>query len=146
MQSFIGTSTNLVVQALMVNARKTDPSMPLMSMFTITPVGGACAVAGILFIVTASRWLLPTRHAFREEIGDTRQDTVEMRVQPGSLVDGLTIEAAGLRHLPGAYLSTIERTGETLVAVARSRCGMGTIVSCSSASSTRSSTCSEYVA
>ncbi len=52
----------------MVNARKTDPAMPLMTMFTIIPIGGACALAGILFIVTASRWLLPDRIAFREEI------------------------------------------------------------------------------
>ena len=90
--------------------------MPLMGMFTITPVGGACALAGIAFIVLGSR-LLPARHAFRGDIGDARQYTVEMRVQPNSVVDGLTIEAAGLRHLPGAYLSAIERDGETLVAV-----------------------------
>jgi di/tricarboxylate transporter len=40
-----------------------------------------------------------------------------MQVLPGSQVDGLTIEKAGLRHLPGAYLSAIERNDETLVAV-----------------------------
>lgn len=115
--TLIGTSTNLVVHALMVNARKTDPDMPLMTMFTLTPVGVPCAVVGLLFIVIASRWLLPSRKTFLADVADARQYTVEMQVLPGSQVDGLTIEKAGLRHLPGAYLSAIERDGETLVAV-----------------------------
>jgi hypothetical protein len=37
--TLIGTSTNLVVQSLMIEARKTDPSMPVMGMFTIGAVG-----------------------------------------------------------------------------------------------------------
>jgi di/tricarboxylate transporter len=115
--TLIGTSTNLVVHALMMNARKTEPDMPLMTMFTLTPVGVPCAVAGLLFIVIASRWLLPSRKTFLADVADARQYTVEMQVLPGSQVDGLTIEQAGLRHLPGAYLSAIERDGETLVAV-----------------------------
>jgi di/tricarboxylate transporter len=117
MCTLIGTSTNLVVHGLMVSARRTDPEMPLMSMFTLTPVGVSCAVTGVLFILIASRWLLPERIALREEIGDARQYTVEMRVARGSAVEGLTIESAGLRHLPGAYLSAIERNGEVLIAV-----------------------------
>ena len=117
MCTLIGTSTNLVVHGLMVNAQKTDPGMPLMGMFTLTPVGMSCAVTGVLFILIGSRWLLPERTALRDEIGDARQYTVEMRVAPGSAVDGLTIESAGLRQLPGAYLSAIERDGEVLVAV-----------------------------
>jgi len=115
--TLIGTSTNLVVHALMVNARKTDPSMPLMSMLTLTPVGLVCAAVGLAFIVIASRWLLPDRGSFRADTADPRQYTVEMQVEPGSAVDGLSIERAGLRRLPGSYLSAIERDGETLVAV-----------------------------
>jgi di/tricarboxylate transporter len=115
--TLIGTSTNLVVHALMVNARKTDPSMPLMGMLTLAPVGVVCAATGLLFIVIASRWLLPDRGSFRADTSDPRQYTVEMQVEPGSAVDGLSIERAGLRRLPGSYLSAIERDGETLVAV-----------------------------
>ena len=115
--TLIGTSTNLVVHALMVNARKTDPSMPLMGMFTLTPIGLACGIAGMAFIVGSSRWLLPTRTPFRTEVADPRQYTVEMRVDAGSAIDGLTIERAGLRQLPGSFLSAIERDGDTMVAV-----------------------------
>jgi di/tricarboxylate transporter len=115
--TLIGTSTNLVVHALMVDARQTDPAMPLMSMFTLTPVGAAAAVVGLLFILITSRWLLPSRKPFLAEVADPRQYTVEMKVESGSPVDGLTIERAGLRRLPGSYLTAIERDGETLVAV-----------------------------
>ena len=117
MCTLIGTSTNLVVHALMVNARKTDPAMPLMTMFTITPVGGACAVAGILFIVTASRWLLPSGLLSAKRSPMRGSTPLRCASSQRSIVDGLTIEAAGLRHLPGAYLSAIERDGDTLVAV-----------------------------
>lgn len=37
--TLIGTSTNLVVQGLMIEAQKTDPSMPTMTMWTLTPIG-----------------------------------------------------------------------------------------------------------
>jgi di/tricarboxylate transporter len=115
--TLIGTSTSLVVHALMVAGRAADPDMPLMSLFTLAPVGGACVIVGLAFTLGTSHWLLPERRAFRAEVEDPRQYTVEMQVQPGSPVDGLTIERAGLRHLPGAYLAAIERQGETMIAV-----------------------------
>lgn len=119
--TLIGTSTNLVVQALLVEARRTDPSVPLMGMLTLTPIGVPVAIAGVGLIIVLSRWLLPDRRAFRADVQDARQYSVEMMVQPGSRVDGLTIEGAGLRHLPGAFLSAIERDGEAMPAVAPSQ-------------------------
>ncbi len=115
--TLIGTSTNLVVHALMVQARKTDPSMPIMGMFTIGAVGLPVAIAGVLYVLATSRLLLPTRQGFRSQVADPRQYTVEMLVEPGSVIDGQTIEGAGLRNLPGMYLSAVERDTESLVAV-----------------------------
>jgi Trk K+ transport system NAD-binding subunit len=40
-----------------------------------------------------------------------------MQIQPGSAVDGLSIERARLRRLAGSYLSAIERAGTTMEAV-----------------------------
>jgi di/tricarboxylate transporter len=117
MCTLIGTSTNLVVQALLVETRKTDPSVPLMGMFTLTPVGLPVALAGLLFVFVASRWLLPERRAFRADVADPREYTVEMVVEARSAIDGRTIEEAGLRHLPGMFLSSIERGDETMIAV-----------------------------
>jgi di/tricarboxylate transporter len=117
MSTLIGTSTNLVVQAQLVQTRKTDPSLQLFSMFTLTPIGLPIAIAGLVYVVAASRRLLPDRRSFLLQVSDARQYTVEMLVQPGSPIEGQTIESAGLRRLPGAFLSAIERNGETLVAV-----------------------------
>jgi len=115
--TLIGTSTNLVVQAQLVAARHTDPSIPLLGMFTLTPVGLPVALAGVGFILIASRWLLPERRAFLADVADPRQYTIEMLIEPASPIAGQTIERAGLRRLPGAFLSAIERDGETMVAV-----------------------------
>ena len=115
--TLIGTSTNLVVQSLMIEARKVDPTMPVMGMFTIGAVGLPAAVAGLAYVVLASGRLLPDRRAPRAELADMREYSVEMLVQPRSAIDGLSIEEAGLRHLPGMYLAAVERGGETLAAV-----------------------------
>jgi di/tricarboxylate transporter len=116
--TLIGTSTNLVVQGLMIEAQKTNPSMPRMGFWTIGAVGLPCTIAGGLFILITSRWLLKDRSAPAIQAADPRQYTVEMLVQPGSGIDGRTIEQAGLRHLPGTYLAEIQRDGQTLAAVA----------------------------
>jgi di/tricarboxylate transporter len=115
--TLIGTSTNLVVQGLLVDARRTDPTVPVMGMFTITAIGVPVAVVGLAYVLVASRRLLPDRRGFRANVADARQYTLEMLVQPGSAIEGQTIEAAGLRRLPGMFLTAIERNGETLVAV-----------------------------
>ncbi len=115
--TLIGTSTNLVVQAMMIEAQKSDPSMPIMGMWTISPVGVPCAIAGVLFVILASRRLLVDRKSARAELSNPREYTVEMLVEPGSPIDGQTIERAGLRHLPGVYLSAIERNGEPIAVV-----------------------------
>lgn len=117
MCTLIGTSTNLVVQGLMIEARKTDPAMPVMEMFTLTPIGVPAALLGIAFILLAAPRLLPDRKSARAKLADAREYTVEMRVEPGGAIDGQTIEAAGLRHLPGLYLAAIERRGDSLVGV-----------------------------
>ena len=78
--TLIGTSTNLVVHALMVQARATDPTMPIMGMFTISAVGVPVALAGLMFIFLVSRWLLPDRRTFRELTDAPRQYTLEMLV------------------------------------------------------------------
>jgi di/tricarboxylate transporter len=115
--TLIGTSTNLVVQGLMIQAQRTDPNMPTMGMWTISPIGVPAAIAGVIFIIVFSRRLLPERKSAGANLSDPREYTLEMLVEPKGAVDGISIERAGLRHLPGMYLAGIERNGEPLVAV-----------------------------
>lgn len=114
--TLVGTSTNLVVQGLMHKAASKDPNFPVFSFWTLTPVGLSVATAGFLFFFFFGRRLLPDRGAVLTESADPRQYTVEMMVEPGSAIDGKTIEEAGLRHLPGAYLIEIDRDGQVLAA------------------------------
>jgi hypothetical protein len=44
--TLIGTSTNLVVQGLMIQAQQTDPTMPTLGMWTLTPIGLVSATIG----------------------------------------------------------------------------------------------------
>ncbi len=115
--TLIGTSTNLLVQGLLLEAQKTDATIPTLGMFTLTPVGLPVALIGAAFILLVSSRLLPDRRSALFTFENPRQYTVEMTVEPGSPIDGLTIEAAGLRHLPGLFLAAIERNGLRRVAV-----------------------------
>jgi len=109
--TLIGTSTNLVVNGLLI-----ESGLPGLGMFDISPIGIPCAIAGFLYVLAIARWL-PERISFAAETEDTREYTVEMIVQPDSPLIGKTIEEAGLRHLPGLFLSEIDRDGQILSAV-----------------------------
>jgi len=111
--TLIGTSTNLVVNGLMI----ADSGMSGLCMFDIAWVGVPSAAIGIAFVLLMSRWLLPDRKPPISFSDDPRQYTVEMTVDPDGPLVGQTIEQAGLRHLPGLFLSEIDRNGEILTAV-----------------------------
>ena len=111
--TLIGTSTNLVVSGLLIEA--TDH--PGLGIFDVTPVGLPCAIAGLVYLFVGQRWLLPTRKPVMGERDDMRQYTVEMVVAPRSPLAGKTVEQAGLRHLPGLYLAEIARGAQIIPAV-----------------------------
>jgi di/tricarboxylate transporter len=113
MCSLIGTSTNLVVNGLLIEATNSSG----LKMFDITWVGLPCAIAGFLFVLFTHQWLLPNRQAAISDADDLRQYTVEMSVIPDSPLVGKTVEKAGLRHLPDLYLAEIRRGTQVLPAV-----------------------------
>lgn len=111
--TLIGTSTNLVVNGLLIS----DTNHPGLGMFDLAWVGLPCAIAGLVYLLGLSRWLLPARKPPISIADDPREYTVEMIVDPAGPLVGQSIEQAGLRHLPGMYLMEIDRDGQTLVAV-----------------------------
>ncbi|MEL7264985.1 MAG: SLC13 family permease, partial [Planctomycetota bacterium] len=80
-------------------------------------IGVPATIAALIYIMIATRYLLPARRAAVSRGDDMRQYTVEMRVKPGGPMVGQTIESAGLRSLPGLFLADIERDGALLGAV-----------------------------
>ncbi|MFW6049707.1 MAG: SLC13 family permease [Myxococcota bacterium] len=111
--TLIGTSTNLVVAGM---ALARDPGLRF-GMFEIAWLGVPVLVVGTLYVLIASRWLLPDGGRSREMLANPREYTVLMRVEDESPIVGQAIEQAGLRHLPGLYLVEIERDGEVMPAV-----------------------------
>ena len=110
--TLIGTSTNLVVNGLLIERANIN-----LGMFEIMPIGLPMAVIGVLFIILTSRWLLPDRRPAMSPNDDPRRYTMEMLVDLNGPLVGKTIESAGLRHLPDCYLMEIDRGGIILPAV-----------------------------
>jgi len=111
--TLIGTSTNLVVNGLLISEKGTSG----LGMFTITWVGLPCALVGAAYLLLAGHRFLPDRQPAISTADDPRRYTVEMMVDPTGPLVGRTIEKAGLRHLPNLYLMQIERDGEVRPAV-----------------------------
>lgn len=117
--TLIGTSGNIVVRGLLTDAQSQGQFTDVhIGMFTIAAIGLPVLVLGVAYLLITSSWLLPKGRTHNLKQGeDAREYVVELMVQPGSAIDGKTIELAGLRSLPGVYLADIERNGQRLVAV-----------------------------
>lgn len=114
MITLVGTSTNLIVNGLVIKQFGSSP----LHLFDLAWVGIPVTIMAIAFIVATSRWLLPDRKpAVTQFLDNVRQYTVEVMVEANGPLVGKSIEAAGLRHLPGLYLAEIDRGGHLLTAV-----------------------------
>lgn len=110
----IGTSTNLVISGLLEATGE-----PAVGFFEITAVGLPIAIVGGVMLVLLTPKLLPIRRSVRQEADDeTRHFVFDMVVEGTGQVNGRTVEAAGLRHLSGSFLATLERDGDLLAPVA----------------------------
>ncbi|WEG13513.1 SLC13 family permease [Pullulanibacillus sp. KACC 23026] len=108
--TLMGTSTNLVVQGLLL-----DNGIKSFNLFTLTPVGVVVAVVGLLFIFLIGIKLLPEHKGFEQKVReDSREYLAEMRVDDSFPYVNQSIDAAGLRKLKGLYLIEIIRGEERL--------------------------------
>lgn len=106
--TLIGTSTNLVVNGMLIKATGFS-----LSMFELAWVGLPCAVVGTLFMVTIGRRLLPNNRDLEADTGRTgREYVVEMQVPAGSRLIGKSVEEGGLRRLHIAYLAKLQRDNQ----------------------------------
>lgn len=111
--TIIGTSTILTVVG-MVNAAGLEP----WGFFEPAPVGGLIACAGLLYLLFIAPRHLPVHMEAPEELDDrTREYTSAMRVTDGSPLDGMTVEEANLRALPGLFLVEIDRGAHLITPV-----------------------------
>ena len=97
--TLIGSSTNLVIAGMVIDfLAKSRPNMPPLreiGMFDLTYVGLPATIAGILFLMLTSRFLLPAPKK-ADAIGDfERLYDSEFRVLKGSSLIGKSIEELG---------------------------------------------------
>ena len=111
--TLIGTSTNLVVHGLLLEAGYEG-----FSFFEITRIGVPVALLSILFMTLVGKYLLPDRKDVITELGEnTREFVVELKVGEEYPHLNQTIEQANLRHLPGLFLFQISRDDQTIAPV-----------------------------
>ena len=110
----IGTSTNLTVSGLL-----RESGMPPLELFELAPVGLPIALVGTGAMVLLAQKLLPDRSKGGDTVDDrVREFSVTMTVAEAGPLDGVSVEAGGLRHLQGVFLAQIERSGEVIAPVA----------------------------
>lgn len=111
--TLIGTSTNLIVNGLLIQEATTDA----IGIFEPGLIGVPCAIAGFLYLTFFAKKLLPTRGSGYDTFKDPREYTIELIVNGDSSLPGKTVEEAGLRNLPGLFLAEIYRKDHIIAAV-----------------------------
>jgi di/tricarboxylate transporter len=111
--TLIGTSTNLIVNGLLIDEASTDT----IGIFEPALIGVPAAIVGFIYLTVFAKKLLPDRGSGFDTFKDPREYTIEMIVEEGSPLPGKTVEEAGLRHLPGLYLVEIYRQDHIIAAV-----------------------------
>ena len=126
--TMIGTASNLLVIGLLHDYLSTDrpwlndmgfTSPPeWVQFFGVAAIGLPCVILGIAMIILCSRWLLPERVGVDQvDLDNSKKYQTQMIVEDNAAIIGQSIEEAGLRNLPGLYLSSIERNDVHLPAV-----------------------------
>jgi di/tricarboxylate transporter len=113
MCTLIGTSTNLIVNALLTQA---VPDHGL-GLFDLVWIGLPLTAIGFVYILVASPHLLPDRQSPVEQLENAREYSVEARVLPNGPLVGRSIAEVGLRSLKFAYVLDIQRGDRLLTAV-----------------------------
>jgi di/tricarboxylate transporter len=93
--TLIGTSTNLVISGLMVNA-----GLPPLGMFELTAIGLPILIIGIIYMNTIGSKLIPDRGISQDYTADfdIQPYLTEVEVLPGSPLIGSSLTDSGLGH------------------------------------------------
>lgn len=120
MCTLIGTSTNLVVHGMALEEATRNPAVRGLSMFELGQVGAFIAIAGLLYIYIASKWLLPEKR--RSESSTQTTQPENSRYYRVDVVLGARFPAIGKKILDfnfqqkyGATVLELHRGGETYI-------------------------------
>lgn len=117
MITLIGTSTNLVLNGLIIQS-----GLPSLLFSDFLYLGLIVAFFGIIYLTIFSEALLPNHTASKAKVlKDLHEYLVETRIRPDSPLIGKTIEEAGLRHLKELFLVELKRGDRVIPAVSSER-------------------------
>lgn len=115
--TLIGTSTNLIVNGLVID-QKVFPKIESLELFDFVYVGLPMAIIGILYLVFFSDKLLPSYLNSIEQFDDEAQNyIVEAQIRKNSPLIGKTVEDAHLRNLEGLFLVQVIRGNHRYTAI-----------------------------
>ena len=107
--TLVGTSTNLLVNSLMIGQQ-----LPPLQIFDLFPVGILIVLACGTTMVLLYPRILPEQPPADEELSDY---FLEAKVLPDSPLVGASVESAGLRQLSHLFLAEIVREGHIIAPV-----------------------------
>lgn len=111
MVTLIGTSTNMIVNSLVVSNGGEG-----LSILDFTPVGLMLFAGGMIYVVFIGFRMLPVRKSPSEKLAESpREYITNLIVNSGSDLVGKTVDAASLRSLKDLFLVEILR-GESVIA------------------------------
>lgn len=109
--TLIGTSTNLIVNGLLVD-QGIIPGLAPLKIFDFAAVGLPMIIIGWLYLMFVGDRLLPARpDALTQFSLGSREYLIEAKVRDKSPLIGKTIEEAGLRQKSGVHIVEIWRRG-----------------------------------
>ncbi|HEX8280134.1 MAG TPA: SLC13 family permease, partial [Chthoniobacterales bacterium] len=125
--TLIGTSTNLVVSGLL-----TQYQLAPMGMFELAPVGLPITIAGLIYMMTLGRRIIPDRFRPEEITGGSqgiRAYLTELLILPDSNLIGKTIAQSGLgRDLDLTALRVVRNKTQSIPARAETMLEAGDVV------------------
>ncbi len=113
MVTLIGTSTNMIVNSLVVGSGHDE-----LSILEFAPVGLMILAGGMVYILFFAWKLLPDRKNPSESFAESpREYVTNLVIQPGSFFVNKTVEEAQLRNLKGLFLVEIVRSEKVIAPV-----------------------------
>ena len=111
--SLIGGAVNLIIAGMVVDAIAAGQlhGMQPVGMFDLAWLGVPITIAGLLYLIFVAPRLLSERKMRDDSGPGLREYLSEFIVQPGSNLDGKTLEEAGLATAAGFHLQSIIRKG-----------------------------------
>ena len=119
--TLIGTATNLVIAGMVLDTLSRGgsglPEIRAIGMFDLSWVGVPITIAGILFMMLTSRWLLPDSREPAFDLTYRRLFGAEFMVLPGTKLAGKSLAATGFLDAEDSRLAAITREGGETVEI-----------------------------